>query len=217
MTEADVMVVPSGMLRISKEGEADRVIYPVHADGWRQQGWAVHLPPPELDEEDIDREALNGEGLFSHPDDNGMPPDGAGDALSAAAEATGVPGADEESGPLAARLPVVVHPQTEAAEPEAALLPLERMTKAQIVAAVRERHGVLLDDSSTRAELLAQARQLETNAGGDDVRGDGIEGAGAGAAGHDTCPDNLAPAVAPAGADADPEAEAEAVVPALLI
>ncbi len=44
------LMVPSGMLRISRQGEVDRVIYPVHADGWRQQGWTVH--PPVLDSED---------------------------------------------------------------------------------------------------------------------------------------------------------------------
>jgi len=46
------IVVPTGMLRISKDGEQDRVIYPVHADGWRQLGWTVHAPEPEPDEDE---------------------------------------------------------------------------------------------------------------------------------------------------------------------
>lgn len=46
------IVVPSGMLRISKGGETDRVVYPVHADGWRTLGWTVHPPVLELEEED---------------------------------------------------------------------------------------------------------------------------------------------------------------------
>ena len=39
MAETNVLSVPSGMLRISKEGETDRIIYPVHAEGWRSIGW----------------------------------------------------------------------------------------------------------------------------------------------------------------------------------
>ncbi len=39
--------IPTGMLRISKDGQPHQLIYPVHADGWRQLGWTVH--PPQLE------------------------------------------------------------------------------------------------------------------------------------------------------------------------
>jgi hypothetical protein len=200
MAEVELMTIPSGMLRITKEGEAERVIYPVHAEGWRQQGWTVHVPPPELDGEEPDSEGWDGEG----PDreDGGHGDDGHGDGGDRnGAIAAGPAGGG--SGSTAPPLPVVLHPERDSAGPDAAVLPLERMTKAQIVAAVRERHGVLLDDSSTRSELLAQARELEaqTTASGTETRGEGLEAGTAEAADHEPGPD----------------AEAEVVVPTLLI
>jgi hypothetical protein len=63
MATPEARPIPSGMLRISKAGEPDQVIYPVHADGWRQLGWTVQPPltDQELDEqleEEIEEEAL---------------------------------------------------------------------------------------------------------------------------------------------------------------
>ncbi|MGB5135417.1 MAG: hypothetical protein WBN89_09625 [Prochlorococcaceae cyanobacterium] len=131
------IVVPSGMLRISREGERDRVVYPVHADGWRQLGWTVHPPELELELEEDEPEPLEVDGsplgVVIEPGSEGE-----GD-LESEAEQT----------------------QPEPLEP----LDLEGMTKAQIVAVVQERYGVNLDTSATRAELIEQAQLLEAGVG----------------------------------------------------
>ena len=114
----DGLAAPAGMLLISKEGEQERIIYPVHADGWRRLGWQIHTPAP-LDEEDEEPPVLAADG--------GEIPDGQG--------------ADDNQPPLPP-------------------LDVERMTKPQIIGAVRERFGVELDLSQTRAELLASVEQL---------------------------------------------------------
>ncbi len=130
----DGLAAPAGMLLISKDGEQERIIYPVHADGWRRLGWTIHPPKPELeleDDEDEEPAALEAEGDVILPD--GLLPDldgeGAGDI--------------ENRG-----------------NGQAPPLDVERMTKHQIVAAVRERFGLELDISQTRAELLASVEQL---------------------------------------------------------
>lgn len=139
MAEHEVLMVPSGMLRISKDGEADRLIYPVHADGWRQLGWTVH--PPAMELEDEEPEAL---GVDGSPLPVGIEPDPEGEG---GGETDGEGEGEGEGG-----------------EPGAEPLDLDGMTKAQIVAAVQERYGVNLDTSATRAELIEQAQQLEAGA-----------------------------------------------------
>ena len=91
----DGLAAPAGMLLISKEGEQERIIYPVHADGWRRLGWQIHTPAP-LDEEDEEPPVLAA--------DVGEIPDGQG--------------ADDNQPPLPP-------------------LDVERMTKPQIIGAVR--------------------------------------------------------------------------------
>lgn len=135
----DGRAAPAGMLLISKDGEQERIIYPVHADGWRRLGWTIHPPKPELeleDDEDEDEEpaALEAEGDEILPD-------------GLLADRDGEHAVDIES-------------TVNSKEGQRAPLDVERMTKPQIVAAVRERFGVELDISQTRAELLASVEQL---------------------------------------------------------
>jgi hypothetical protein len=115
----DVLAAPAGMLLISKDGEQERIIYPVHADGWRRLGWTIHTPAPLADEDE-------------------EPPLLAADG----GEILDLEDAENDQAPQPLPLDV------------------ERMTKPQIVAAVRERFGVALDISQTRAELLATVEQL---------------------------------------------------------
>lgn len=156
------IVVPSGMLRISREGERDRVVYPVHADGWRQLGWTVH--PPELElEEDEDEETqpleeesdellagelgVDGTGL---PADAGDGDGGSGGEPVAVAELSGAGdsgGGGEPGGDVGPEAPIVVPA-------------FEGMTKAEIIATVSEHYGVMLDSSQTKAELVAAAQGL---------------------------------------------------------
>ncbi|MBW4531854.1 MAG: hypothetical protein KME02_14310 [Aphanothece saxicola GSE-SYN-MK-01-06B] len=135
----DGLAAPAGMLLISKEGEQDRIIYPVHADGWRRLGWTIHPPQPELELEDDEHE------------EDGEPAalEAEGDELLPAGLLLETGGQDHQE-----------RQDKGASERTAEPLELERLTKPQIVAAVRERFGVLLDGSQTRAELLAAAEEL---------------------------------------------------------
>jgi hypothetical protein len=129
----DGLAAPAGMLLISKQGEQDRIIYPVHADGWRRLGWTIHTPAPLADEDEeppllaADGGEILPDGLLADRDG-----EGAGD----------------------------IEKTENSKEGQGAPLDVERMTKPQIVAAVRERFGVELDLSQTRAELLATVEQL---------------------------------------------------------
>jgi len=136
----DVLAAPAGMLLISKDGEQERIIYPVHTDGWRRLGWTIHTPAP-LDEEEDEDEDEDEEPPFMAVDGGEILPDG----LLADRDGEGA-GAIENT--------------VNSKEGQGAPLDVERMTKPQIIAAVRERFGVELDISQTRSELLATVEQL---------------------------------------------------------
>ena len=51
------LAAPAGMLLISKDGEQERIIYPVHADGWRRLGWTIHTHAPVLEEDEDEQPA----------------------------------------------------------------------------------------------------------------------------------------------------------------
>jgi hypothetical protein len=172
----DGLAAPAGMLLISKEGEQDRIIYPVHADGWRRLGWTIHPPQPELeleDEEDGESAALEAEGNEHIPAGLLLDTGGQDHQLHKTSETTSEP------------------------------LELERLTKPQIVAAVRERFGVLLDGSQTRAELLAAAEELLAT-----EAHDGESHAGATGQGEDS---------GEVATESDGQSEGEELVPSLLI
>ena len=150
------IVVPSGMLRISKGGETDRVVYPVHADGWRTLGWTVHPPVLELEEDDQPPD-LGVDGAELPAGELGV--DGTGLLLDEGVR-DGGPGA--EDGPVA---PIAVPA-------------FEAMTKAEIIATAAEHYGVMLDSSQTKAELVAAAQGLATEGVAASGAGDGeVEGA----------------------------------------
>ena len=171
----DGLAAPAGMLLISKQGEQERIIYPVHADGWRRLGWTIHPPAPVLeDDEDEEPAALEAEVDEILP--IGLLPDRDGEGT----------GAIENTG-----------------NGQAPPLDVERLTKPQIVAAVRERFGVLLDGSQTRAELLAAAEELLDA----EVHEGQIET-------ESTSRDN---GIGEAEGEGDGETEGEELVPSLLI
>jgi hypothetical protein len=175
----DGLAAPAGMLLISKQGEQDRIIYPVHADGWRRLGWTIHPPQPEQDLED---------------DEDGEP---------ASLETEG-----DEHLPSGLLLETGGQDHQErqdkgASETTSEPLELERLTKPQIVAAVRERFGVLLDGSQTRAELLAAAEELLTAEAHDGESHTGATGPGEG--------------IGEAKTEGEGETDGEELVPSLLI
>lgn len=165
--------VPVGMLRISKDGEADRVIYPCHADRWQAQGWTIHPPViPDLEPEEGTEPDPPGNGggrpKPPRPDlgavldpvvtDNDLvalvPSDLNPDNLAPVEPEPSDPGPD--SGPEPGTDPA-------AAEPPAAevqVLDFETMTKAEIIAACEAHYGVTLDSHMTKAELVEEANLL---------------------------------------------------------
>jgi hypothetical protein len=150
MATPEAHPIPSGMLRISKAGEADQVIYPVHADGWRQLGWTVQPPltDQELEEQlDEDLEGLNG--------DLGDPLAQQQDSLFADASA-----AMEPLEPPAL-LERQEHPDRSGADPAADEEPInfQAMTRQAIAALVAERTGISIDPNQSKTALIAQAEE----------------------------------------------------------
>jgi hypothetical protein len=153
--------LPPSQLLISKDGQT-RSIWPVHLAGWQALGWQLQTDAaapepepepsepeqPEPEQPEIDQEA----GLDGEPE----------------AEPVLEPALEPE-------LPTPTEPEPPTETPTGgggeALLAAEApdfqaMTKAQIVEYCSAIHGVDLDGSQTKAELIEQANALETQASG---------------------------------------------------
>jgi len=154
----DESLLPPSQLLIVKDGES-RSIWPVHLAGWQALGWQLHTEPPSPEPEPEQPDPEQPE------PDQGAGPDGEPEpepVLESALERE--PAATTE-----------LEPPTETATGGAgggdALLAAEvtdfqAMTKAQIVDYCSAVHGVDLDSSQTKAELIEQATALETQASG---------------------------------------------------
>jgi hypothetical protein len=147
----DESLLPPSQLLISKDGES-RSIWPVHLAGWQALGWQLHTEPPSSEPEPEQPEPDQGAG----PDGEPEPEPVLEPALEREAAAT-----------------TELEPPTETATGGAgsgdALLAAEvtdfqAMTKAQIVDYCSAVHGVDLDSSQTKAELIEQATALEAQA-----------------------------------------------------
>jgi hypothetical protein len=157
MATPEAHPTPSGMLRISKAGEADQVIYPVHADGWRQLGWTVQPPltDQELDEQlDEELEGLDG--------DLGDPLAQQQDSLLADASAAMEP---LEPPTLVEQQERQEHPDRSGADPAADDEPInfQAMTRQAIAALVAERTGITIDANQSKTALIAQAEAAIAN------------------------------------------------------
>ena len=152
--------IPEGMVRISA-GAEHRYIWPVHLGGWQSLGWQLQpaadltAPEPRRPEPLLPEPRLALAEPELEPDQN--------------------PNPDPDSGPeeIADQAPDVQQPQSEVVEapppgaPDAATpLPeatdFQALTKAQIIEHCSTIHGVELDGSQTKAELVEQARALES-------------------------------------------------------
>jgi hypothetical protein len=139
----DESLLPPSQLLIAKDGES-RSIWPVHLAGWLALGWQLQTEPSEAAPE-------------SEPEPE---PDAEPAALaeSSTAELSELPS------------PELVEPATAATDGEALLASeppdFQAMTKAQIVDYCSAVHGVELDASQTKAELIEQATVLEAQASG---------------------------------------------------
>jgi len=144
----DEFLLPPSQLLIVKDGES-RSIWPVHLAGWQALGWQLHTQPPTPEPEPEQPEPDQGAGLDGEPE----PEPVLEPALEREAAATTEP-----------------EPPTETATSDGeALLASEppdfqAMTKAQIVDYCSAVHGVELDASQTKAELIEQATALEADA-----------------------------------------------------
>jgi len=160
--------IPEGMVRISA-GAEHRFIWPVHLGGWQSLGWqlqpAAGLPAPEpkLPELELEPEPELDPELAPDPDADPAPDP---ELDMAVLDVQTSPAVDESdpSSELDPAFEPQVGPDAETAE----VLPVEKasdfqaMTKAQIIEHCSSVYGVELDGSQTKAELVEQARALES-------------------------------------------------------
>ena len=161
VTGSDGSWLPPSQLLISKDGQT-RSIWPVHLAGWQALGWQLQAdaaaPEPEPEQPEPEQ-----------PDPEQPEPDqGAGPDGEPQPEPVLEPALERE-----AAATTELEPPTETATGGAgggdALLAAEvtdfqAMTKAQIVDYCSAVHGVELDASQTKAELIEQATALEADA-----------------------------------------------------
>ena len=150
----DESLLPPSQLLISKDGES-RSIWPVHLAGWQALGWQLHTQPAEAAPE-------------PEPEPEPEPAPELVDALDLEPEqpeATEPASALDETTPTGEPLEST---ETASSDGEALLASeppdFHAMTKAQIVDYCSAVHGVELDASQTKAELIEQATALEAQA-----------------------------------------------------
>ena len=146
----DESLLPPSQLLIAKDGES-RSIWPVHLAGWQALGWQLHTQPAE-----------------AAPEPEPEPAPELVDALDLEPEqpeATEPASALDETTPTGEPLEST---ETATSDGEALLASeppdFQAMTKAQIVDYSSAVHGVELDASQTKAELIEQATALEADA-----------------------------------------------------
>ena len=146
----DESLLPPSQLLIVKDGES-RSIWPVHLAGWQALGWQLHTQPPEAAPEPEPEPELV-DALDLEPEQP---------------EATEPASALDETTPTGEPLEST---ETATSDGEALLASeppdFQAMTKAQIVDYCSAVHGVELDSSQTKAELVEQAMALEAQASG---------------------------------------------------
>ena len=167
----DESLLPPSQLLITKDGE-NRSIWPVHLAGWQALGWQLLTPakggdvPAPVDADDNKPEPAV---------DPGQPPPEQEPLEPEQVEALGLE-PEQPQAPEPASAPDKTTPAGELLEPmetttdrgEALLASqptdFQSMTKAQIVDYCSAVHGVELDNSQTKAELVEQAMALEAQA-----------------------------------------------------
>ena len=157
----DDALLPPSQLLIVKDGES-RSIWPVHLAGWQALGWQLLTPanggdvPAPVDADDNEPEPAVGLGQ-APPEQEPPEPE--------QSEATEPASAPDKTTPTAEPLEPM---ETTTSDGEALLASqptdFQAMTKAQIVDYCSAVHGVELDASQTKAELIEQATALEAPA-----------------------------------------------------
>ena len=157
----DESLLPPSQLLITNDGES-RSIWPVHLAGWQALGWQLLTPakggdvPAPVDADDNEPEPAVGPGQ-APPEQEPPEPE--------QSEATEPASAPDKTTPTAEPLEPM---ETTTSDGEALLASqptdFQAMTKAQIVDYCSAVHGVELDSSQTKAELVEQAMALEAQA-----------------------------------------------------
>jgi hypothetical protein len=169
----DESLLPPSQLLIVKDGES-RSIWPVHLAGWQALGWQLLTPagggdvPAPVDAGDNEPEPAVDPG--QEPPEQEPQKQELVDALDLEPEpeqpqATEHASATDETTPTGEQLEST---ETTTSDGEALLAAqptdFQAMTKAQIVDYCSAVHGVELDSSQTKAELVEQATALEAQA-----------------------------------------------------
>jgi outer membrane biosynthesis protein TonB len=160
----DESLLPPSQLLIVKDGES-RSIWPVHLAGWQALGWQLYTEPPEAAPEpepeppsEPEPEPQPAPELEPEPEPGAEP---APLAESSTAELSELPRPESVE-------PATATDVTVTSDGEALLASqptdFQAMTKAQIVDYCSAVHGVELDSSQTKAELVEQATALEAQA-----------------------------------------------------
>jgi hypothetical protein len=164
----DESLLPSSQLLIVKDGES-RSIWPVHLAGWQALGWQLHTQTPEAAPEP-EPEPLSEPELEPQPapELEPEPEPETGAEPAPLAESSTVELSELPSPELVE--PATATGVTATSDGEALLASeppdFQAMTKAQIVDYCSAVHGVELDASQTKAELVEQAMALEAQASG---------------------------------------------------
>ena len=157
----DEALLPPSQLLIVKDGES-RSIWPVHLAGWQALGWQLHTEPPSPEPEPEQPDPEQADPEQPEPD-QGAGPDGEPEP-----EPVLEPALEREAA-VTTELELPTETATGGAVGGDALLAAEvsdfqAMTKAQIVDYCSVVHGVELDSSQTKAELIEQATAVEAQA-----------------------------------------------------
>jgi len=171
--DGDSAWLPPSQLLIGKDG-VTRSIWPVHLAGWQALGWQL-LSPATGGDDPASVEAGNNApepavDPGQAPPEQEQPEPELVDALDLEPEQPGVTepaSAPDESTPSGEPL-ASTEATTSDGEALLASQPtdFQAMTKAQIVDYCSAVHGVELDSSQTKAELVQQATALDAQAGG---------------------------------------------------
>ena len=162
----DESLLPPSQLLIVKDGES-RSIWPVHLAGWQALGWQLHTQQPVPAPEPLpEPEPLSEPELEPEPAPE-LEPEPEPDAEPAALAEISTAEFSELPSPELVE-PATATGATAATDGEALLASeppdFQAMTKAQIVDYCSAVHGVELDASQTKAELIEQATALEADA-----------------------------------------------------
>jgi hypothetical protein len=151
----DESLLPPSQLLITKDGES-RSIWPVHLAGWQELGWQLHTEPPSSEPEPEQPEPEQPDPEQPEPD-QGAGPDGEPEpepVLEPALEREAAATTETPTGGSGGGDALLAAEVTD----------FQAMTKAQIVDYCSAVHGVELDASQTKAELIEQATALEAQA-----------------------------------------------------